>query len=152
VSSTRVSRHIAAPRATIYRALVDARSLAAWRAPAGMSAVVHELDAREDGEFRVSLTYDTPAGAGKTTARTDTYHGRFARLVPDEQVVEVVEFETADPALAGVMTMTTTLTDAGGGTDVLVVHEGIPAGVSAADNELGTSQSLDKLADLVESA
>ena len=30
-------------------------------------------------------------------AHTDTYHGHFARLVPDEQVVEVLEFETADP-------------------------------------------------------
>ncbi|MEU8892318.1 hypothetical protein [Streptomyces sp. NPDC048442] len=31
--------------------------------------------------------------------------------MPDEQVVEVLEFETADPALRGTMTMTTTLTD-----------------------------------------
>jgi len=31
------------------------------------------------------------------------------RLVPNEQVVEVVEFETADPALRGEMTITFTL-------------------------------------------
>jgi hypothetical protein len=37
-----------------------------------------------------------------------------------------MEFETTDPALRGTMTMTTTLVDAAGGTDVLVVHEGIP--------------------------
>lgn len=152
MSSTRVTRHIAAPRAAVYRALIDPRALAAWRAPAGMSAVVHEFDAREGGAFRVSLTYDTPAGTGKTTAHTDTYRGRFARLVPDEQVVEVLAFETADPALAGEMTMTTTLADAGGGTDVVVVHEGVPRGVSAADNELGTRMSLAKLAGLVESS
>lgn len=40
------------------------------------------------------------------------------------------------------MTMTTTLTDADGGTDVLVVHEGIPDGVPAADNETGTRMAL----------
>jgi hypothetical protein len=48
------------------------------------------------------------------------------------------------------MRMTTTLTDAEGGTDVVVEHEGIPAGVSADDNVIGTTTSLDKLAALVE--
>ena len=100
----------------------------------------------------MSLTYDAPTGTGKTTAHTDTYHGHFARLLPDEQVVEVLEFETADPDLRGEMTMTTTLVDADGGTDVLVVHEGIPSGVSAADNEIGTRMALDNLAALVEAS
>jgi hypothetical protein len=65
-------------------------------------------------------------------------------------VVEVIEFETTDPRFGGLMTMTTTLTDADGGTDVLVVHEGVPAGVSAADNETGTRMALENLARLVE--
>ncbi|TKA00014.1 SRPBCC domain-containing protein, partial [Actinacidiphila oryziradicis] len=54
------------------------------------------------------------------------------------------------PAFRGTMTMTTTLTDAGGGTDVLVVHEGIPDSVPAADNETGTRMALANLAQLVE--
>jgi hypothetical protein len=70
--------------------------------------------------------------------------------VPNEQVVEVIEFETADPALRGTMTMATTLTDADGGTDVVVVHDGIPDGVPAADNETGTRMALANLARLVE--
>jgi len=115
-----------------------------------MSSHVHEFDAREGGSFRISLTYDTPAGSGKSAAHTDTYHGRFVKLVPDEQVVEVFEFETADPELRGEMTMTTTLTEAAGGTDVHVVHEGIPDQVPAADNETGTRMALANLADLVE--
>ena len=56
--------------------------------------------------FRISLTYDVPAGTGKTTASPDTYHGRFVKLVRNEQVVEVVEFETNDPAIPGEMTIT----------------------------------------------
>jgi uncharacterized protein YndB with AHSA1/START domain len=115
-----------------------------------MTCVVHEFDPREGGLFRISLTYDSPAATGKTTAHTDTYHGHFARLVPNEQVVEVLEFETADPALRGEMTMTTTLVDAPGGTDVLVVHEGIPRGVPVTDNEAGTRMALDHLAALIE--
>jgi uncharacterized protein YndB with AHSA1/START domain len=152
VYSTRVSRHVNAPRPAVYRALVDAGAIAEWRVPDGMTARVHEFDAREGGAFRISLSYDTPAGTGKSAAHTDTYHGHFVRLVPDEQVVEVFEFETADPGLRGEMTMTTTLTDAGGGTDVLVVHEGIPDQVPAADNETGTRMALASLARLVEAA
>lgn len=150
MSSTRVSRRIRAPRAAVYGALVDAAAIAAWRAPQGMSCVVHEFDAREGGAFRISLTYAAPERTGKTEANTDTYHGHFAQLVPNERVVEVLEFETADPALQGRMTATTTLTDAAGGTEVEMVHEGVPPGVSPADNELGTRMSLDNLAALVE--
>jgi uncharacterized protein YndB with AHSA1/START domain len=148
--TTRVSRHVNAPRTAVYRALVDADAVARWRVPDGMSARVHEFDAREGGAFRVSLTYDLPTGTGKSDPHTDTYHGRFVRLVPDERVVEAVEFETDDPGLRGTMTMTTTLTDADGGTDVLVVHEGIPDAVPAADNETGTRMALANLARLVE--
>jgi hypothetical protein len=63
-----------------------------------MSSHVHAFEGREGGTFRISLTYDTPTGAGKTTAHTDTYHGGgFLRLVPNERVVEAVEFETMAP-------------------------------------------------------
>ncbi len=115
-----------------------------------MTSHVHAFDAREGGSFRISLTYDAQTGTGKTTAHTDTYHGRFVKLVADEQVVEVVEFETRDPALRGEMTITTTLADADGGTNVLVVCEGLPRGVPTADNETGTRMALAKLAAFVE--
>ncbi len=58
----------------------------------------------------------------------------------------MLEFETSDPTLRGEMTMTTTLVEAGDGTNVVVVHEGIPPGVPIADNEMGTGLSLDNLA------
>ena len=148
--STQISRHVRAPRAVVYQALLDAEAIARWRVPDGMSCEVHEFDAREGGRFRISLTYDAPDRAGKSSAHTDTYHGHFAALVPDERIVEVCEFETDDPAMRGAMTMTTTLTDAGDGTDVLVVHEGIPDAVPPADNETGTRMALANLARLVE--
>lgn len=148
--STRVSRHVKARPSDVYRALVDADAIVKWRVPDGMTGEVHEFDGREGGAFRISLTYDAPTGAGKSSAHTDTYHGRFVELVPGERVVEVFEFETDDPALRGEMTMTTTLTEAGGGTEVLIVHEGMPDTVPAADNETGTRMALDNLAELVE--
>ncbi|GIF49205.1 uncharacterized protein YndB with AHSA1/START domain [Asanoa ferruginea] len=149
--STRVLQHINAPRSAVYAALLDPDAIARWRVPAGMTSEVHSFEAREGGTFRVSLTYDDPGSAGKSGSHTDTYHGHFARLVPDEQVVEVFEFETDTAALHGEMTMTTTLTDAEGGTDVLIVHEGLPDDVPAEDNETGTRMALANLARLVES-
>ncbi|MEU9151208.1 SRPBCC domain-containing protein [Streptomyces sp. NPDC048417] len=150
MTSTRVTRRVQAPPAAVYRALLDPEAVAAWRAPDGMTARVHAFDAREGGEFRVSLDYDDPGRAGKSGGRTDTYQGHFARLVPDRLVVEVIDFETADDTVRGTMTMTTALTAAGGGTDVEVLHEGIPEGVRPEDNELGTRMALDNLARLVE--
>jgi uncharacterized protein YndB with AHSA1/START domain len=151
MNSTRISRRVNAPRAIVYRALLDPRAVAAWMVPTGMTSHVHAFDAREGGSFRISLTYDAPTGTGKTTAHTDTYHGHFVKLVPNEQVVEVMEFETADAAMRGEMMVTFTLTDAGGGgTDVLAVHDNVPPGVSPADNETGWQMSLDKLAAFVE--
>jgi uncharacterized protein YndB with AHSA1/START domain len=118
--------------------------------PAGMTSQVHAFDSREGGAFRISLTYDTPTGVGKTVADTDTFHGRFVKLVTNELVVEVVEFETGDPALLGEMTITIALADAGDGTDILAMHEGLPEGLTAADNETGWRMSFAKLAALVE--
>jgi uncharacterized protein YndB with AHSA1/START domain len=72
------------------------------------------------------------------------------KLVPNERVVEVVEFETADPTLRGEMTITITLANADGGTEVFAAHDGLPRGLPTADNEAGWRSSLAKLAALVE--
>lgn len=141
-------RHINAPRAVVYRALLDAHAVATWMVPDGMTSQVHAFDARAGGSFRISLTYDSPTATGKTTAHTDTDHGRFVKLVTNEQVVEVLEFETTDPALRGEMTITFDLAD--GGTDIRAVHDGLPPGLSPADNDLGWQMSLAKLAAFAE--
>ena len=48
------------------------------------------------------------------------------------------------------MTMTITLSDADGGTELVAVHEGLPEALSPADNEAGWREALDRLAALVE--
>jgi uncharacterized protein YndB with AHSA1/START domain len=58
--------HVRAPRADVYRTLLDAQAISAWMVP----------------------------------------DGRFVELVPNERVVEVVEFEAADPALRDELTLT----------------------------------------------
>jgi uncharacterized protein YndB with AHSA1/START domain len=131
----------------VYRALTDPALIGRWRFPDGMTSVV---ELQEDGGFRVTLTYEAPDAHGKTTARSDAYRARFTALVPAELVVEVDEFETADPQLAGEMTMTITLRDRDGGTELRAVHENVPPGVAPEDNEVGWRMALDRLAALVE--
>jgi len=149
---TRVCQYIKAPREILYRALIDPSAIAIWKVPTGMTCRVHTFDARVGGTFRISLTYDAPTGVGKTTAHTDTYRGRFVELVPNERVVEIDEFETQNPALRGEMKITIELADKEGGTEVVGVHEGLPASVSAADNEVGWRMALGKLASFLATA
>jgi uncharacterized protein YndB with AHSA1/START domain len=130
--------------------LLDPAAVQNWMVPDEMTSVVHSFDAREGGTFRISLTYDEPTTAGKSSAHTDSFHGRFVRLVPDSEVVQTIEFETDDPSMQGEMTVSYTLADAGGGTDLVGLHEDVPPGVSPADNDLGWNMSFDKLAKLVE--
>ncbi|MPZ39891.1 MAG: hypothetical protein GEU95_17890 [Rhizobiales bacterium] len=94
---------------TAYRAFLDPEAVASWRTPEGMKGRVHAFEPREGGTFRMSFTY-TDAGhaaRGKTSEHADVFHGRFVELVPDERIVEAVEFETDDPAFAGAMTVIT---------------------------------------------
>ncbi len=151
MNSTSIRRHINAPPASVYQALVDARAIPKWKVPDGMNCQVHEFEAREGGSIRVSLTYNESTESGKTTAHTDTYRGRFVRHIPNKEVVEVDEFETTDSALRGEMTIRIPLTDANGGTDLVAVHDGLPPGLSPTDNEIGWQMALGKLAALVES-
>lgn len=150
--STRASRHVRATPAQVYRALVDGELIGQWRVPGGMTSRVHEFDAQEAGRFRVSLTYHRGTEAGKSSAHTDTYSGRFLRLVENELVVEALEFETDDPALGGEMTMTTTIKPRASGALVEVVHDGVPDAVRRADNEAGIEMALTRLAALVEAS
>ena len=139
-----------APRETVYRTLLDERAVTRWRVPDGMRGEVHTFEPREGGAVHISLTYDDQERVGKTAAQTDTYRGRFVELVPNERIVEVVEFETEDASLQGEMRITIALADVDGGTEVTAVHDGVPSGVPPEQNEAGWRGGLEKLAALVE--
>jgi uncharacterized protein YndB with AHSA1/START domain len=153
VAATRIRWRFNAPRGRVYQALLTAADIERWRFPREMTCEVHEFEPHEGGHVRISLTYDAGDREGKSSGRTDTYSGRFVTLVPDELVVEVDEFETSDPSLAGEMTTTIRLTDAAdGGTELFAVHDGLPPGITEADNEVGWREALSRLAELVEAS
>ena len=150
MTATSVSVQIDAPASAVYTAILEEALVAKWMVPDGMTSHVHSFDASEGGYFRISLTYDAPDAAGKTTEHSDTYHGRFVELVPNVRVVQLVEFETDDPSMQGEMRITYDLLETDGSTEVIGTHEGLPPGVSPADNEEGWRMSLGKLKALVE--
>jgi uncharacterized protein YndB with AHSA1/START domain len=151
-TSTEASRVINAPREAVYRAFLDQDALVAWLPPGSMRGVVHAFDGREGGCFRMSLVY--PEGdrssRGKTSESTDTFQGRFVKLIPCEQIVWAVEFESADPSFAGEMIVSTTLAPADGGTKVTILCENIPPGIRPEDNEVGCRSTLEKLASFLD--
>src|SRR6266498_1977542 len=101
MATTRLTRHIRAPRGVVYRALLDAEDVQQWMVPEGMTSQIHA-------------------------------------------------FETDDRTMKGETTITYALADADDGTELILLYENLPPGVSPADNELGSRMSLDKLAKLVE--
>lgn len=147
-ASTVVSRVLNVPREAVYRAFLDQDALATWLPPGSMKGVMHAFDGREGGTFRMSLVYPEGDGSsrGKTSERTDTFQGRFVELIPSERIVWATEFESADPAFAGEMIVTTTLAPAGNGTKITIACENIPSGIRPEDNEAGCRSTLEKLA------
>jgi uncharacterized protein YndB with AHSA1/START domain len=51
VGMTRLSRYIRAPRAAVYRALLDAEAVRRWMVPDGMTSHVHSFEARQGARF-----------------------------------------------------------------------------------------------------
>ena len=134
----------------IYAAHVDPQAVATWRPPQGMRAEICSFDAREGGGYRMAFVYEDASVLGKTSANADVFEGKFVELVPDERIVERIEFKSDDPAFAGHMTITTTLVAVTDGTQVSIVCENVPDGISAADHQVGMASTLANLVGFVE--
>jgi uncharacterized protein YndB with AHSA1/START domain len=147
------SRLIAAPPERVFAALVDREALLAWLPPDGMSGRFEHFDARPGGSYRLVLTYaDASTSPGKATAGSDVVDARFVDIDPGERVVQAVDFVSDDPAYAGTMVMTWTVTAVGAATRVDIVAEDVPDGISAADHAAGLTSSLANLAAHLERA
>lgn len=150
-ASTRTSRWIKAAPEVVYRALTDPAALAVWRAPGEMTGKVHHFDGRTGGGYTMSLYYPASEeiARGKTAGREDRYTSRFVELTP-HKIVEVITFDSDDPAFSGEMMMEVTWKAEEGGTLVTIAFDNLPAGIRPEDNEEGTQSALAKLARYVE--
>lgn len=133
----------------VYQAFVDTRAWVQWLPPEGMTCAITRFDAREGGEYELTLTYDE-AGHGKSTDDTDVSRGVFTELVPGKRMVQLVRFESDQPEFAGVMRMSWVITPEDGASRVTILAEDVPPGISPEDHAAGMQSTLANLARFLE--
>jgi uncharacterized protein YndB with AHSA1/START domain len=148
----RASRVVDAPVARVFNALVDRDALQTWLPPRGMTARFERFDPTPGGSYRLVLTYAEPnESRGKSSADSDIVEARYVDIVPNDRVVQAVDFVSDDPAFAGTMTMTWTVRAVVGWSRVEITADDVPDGISPDDHSAGLTSSLENLARYVES-
>src|SRR3954464_4256574 len=103
----RASRLVRAPVSRVFEALVDREALETWLPPGDMTGRFERFDPRPGGSYRLVLTYANPDHAqGKSSKDSDIVDVRYVDIVPNDRVVQAVDFESDAPEFAGTMTMT----------------------------------------------
>ena len=140
-NSVTLHRVVKATPEKLYRAFTEANALAAWLPPYGFLGVVHEIDVRAGGKYKMSFI-------NFSTGNGHSFGGNYVELKPNEFLKYTDKFD--DPNLPGEMITSVWLTKVSVGTDLKVIQEGIPAAIPAEMCYLGWQESLDKLIKLVE--
>ena len=140
-NSVTLHRVVKATPEKLYRAFTEANALAAWLPPYGYLGVVHEIDVRAGGKYKMSFI-------NFSTGNGHSFGGNYIELKPNEFLKYTDKFD--DPNLPGEMITSVWLTKVSVGTDLKVIQEGIPSVIPAEMCYLGWQESLDKLIKLVE--
>jgi len=139
--TVRLHRVLRTSPARVYRAFLDADSLAKWLPPYGFTCKVHHLDAKVGGTYRMSFT-------NFTTGQSHAFGGAYHQLVPNELIRYTDRFE--DPNLPGEMQTTISLKKVSCGTELSIVQERLPEAIPLEMCYLGWQESLAQLVTLVE--
>jgi len=142
-TSLKLTRVFKAPRERVYNAFLDPDAYAKWLPPAGFTAKVYKMEPRVGGKYRMSFT-------SLDKKESHAFGGTYLELKQNEKIVHSDLFETEQPEMKGEMRVTITFKDVPGGTEVTVVHDGIPKVIGAKNATLGWKSSLQNLASLVE--
>ena len=137
----RLHRVLRCPQERLYRAFLDPEAMSKWLPPNGFTGVVHHLDAKVWGSYRMSFT-------NFSTGQSHAFGGKYLELTPHERIRHTDQFE--DPKMPGEMLTTITLRKVSCGTDLSIVQEGIPESIPVEACYLGGQESLVLLAQLVE--
>ncbi len=143
MADNKVSLHrvIKAAPEKVYRAFTEAAAIASWLPPYGFVCTVHQMDVRVGGAYKMSFH-------NFTTGSIQSFGGTYLELKPNEFLKYQDQFD--DPGMPGKMTYTIWLQKTQAGTDLKILHEGIPEAIPAEMCYLGWQDSLDKLIRLVE--
>ena len=125
----------------IYRAFTDATAMASWIPPYGFLCIVHSMDVRQGGSYRMSFI-------NFSTGNGNSFEGTYLELKPNEFIKYADKFE--DPNLPGEMITSVLLKKVLCGTELKITQEGIPSVIPLEMCYLGWQDSLEKLKKLVE--
>lgn len=134
-------RVIKASPEKVYRALTDPLAMASWFPPYGFLCIVHDIDVKVGGTFKMSFK-------NFTTGKSDSFGGKYLEVKPNEFLKYTDVFD--DPNLPGEMVNSIWLKKTSVGTELKILQEGIPAVIPVEMCYLGWQESLEKLIKLVE--
>ncbi|MGI0017159.1 MAG: SRPBCC family protein [Nitrosotalea sp.] len=125
----------------VFRALTEPSALSSWLPPYGYLGVVHQMDPRVGGSYKMSFT-------NFSTGNEHSFGGKFLEIKPNEFLKYTDKFD--NPNLPGEMITSIWLKKVSCGTELKVVQEGIPSVIPTEMCYLGWQESLEKLIKLVE--
>jgi uncharacterized protein YndB with AHSA1/START domain len=140
-NSVNLHRVLKASPDKVYRAFANALALASWIPPYGFLCLVHEMDFRVEGNYKMSFT-------NFTTGNSHSFGGIYLEIKPNEFLKYTEVFD--DPNLPGEMITSVWFKKVSCGTNINITQEGIPSMIPAEMCYLGWQESLDKLTRLVE--
>ena len=143
MSNNSVSLHrvLKASPEKVYRAFTEANAMAAWLPPYGFYCVVHQMEVKVGGQYKMSFT-------NFSTGNGHSFGGEYLELKPNEFLKYTDRFD--DPNLPGEITTSVWLRKNLAGTEIKILQEGIPDAIPADMCYLGWQESLEKLVKLVE--
>jgi uncharacterized protein YndB with AHSA1/START domain len=128
MTGLRIERTLPAPPERVWHALTEAAALTAWFWPANF-ATTARIDARPGGELRIA------AANGLAVS------GRFRTVEPPRRLVLTWRWDGDDEETL----VTIELSEADGGTALVLTHEGFTADATRDDHRTGWSDCLDRL-------
>jgi uncharacterized protein YndB with AHSA1/START domain len=148
-----ITRIFDAPREKVWKAWTTPAGVKKWWGPKYFTSPVSKIDLRKGGKYLSCMR----GPDGKDYWST----GVYKEIVPPERLVVTDSFADEKgkvvPAshygMAGEwpreLLVTVTFEDVGGKTKMVLLHEGIPAGMMREMTETGWSESFDKLAEYI---
>ena len=143
MSNNSVTLHkvIKAKPEKVFRAFTERDAMASWIPPWGFLCVVHSMDVKVGGKFRMSFI-------NFSTGNGHSFGGEYLEIKPNELLKYTDKFD--DPNLPGEMITSVWLNKVSVGTELKVIQENIPDVIPAEMCYLGWQDSLEKLTKLVE--
>ena len=96
-----IERIFNAPRERVWQAMTDPELVAEWWGR-GNKLVIEKLEVKKGGHWRFVEHSDEGVHG---------FEGRFREVTPPERIVQMIQFDTSEPAFSGEMRMEVTLED-----------------------------------------